>query len=165
MQSMPKKQIKYDRNVLYEVNLRPAENIQPVRAVPKKEKKPPVWDKLNVFFLLILAGLMGIGCVMANTWANEIQSEINIATGSSNEVKADIEIIKTNIAKSLSLELIEERAVVELGMMHPTPEQYIYLDDVTQIVDFAQYIKENAYDPFDSGKLVAVRLTKYDGNS
>ncbi|MDR0569958.1 MAG: hypothetical protein LBG71_01870 [Clostridiales Family XIII bacterium] len=162
LRNAPEYRYKYDRNIHYEVNLRP--DPEPKRAAApaaaRKEKRAPVWDKLNVYVLILLAGVLGVACVISNTWANEIQKEINQTLKSTKETREDIEGLVIRINRGLDVKTIETRAAEELGMSYPLPEQYVYLQSTPEIADFGQYIKESAYEPFKGEPLAPLRALR-----
>ena len=65
------------------------------------------------------------------------------------EIRGEIETLQIMISSAVNIETVEKRAL-EMGMVYPSPEQFVYLrDEIAELRDaddFAQYIKENAYD-------------------
>ena len=60
--------------------------------------------------------------------------------------RAEIEKLSVKIEKGTGINVIELRATEELGMIYPTAEQVVYIEEKPAPVnDFAQYIRENAY--------------------
>ncbi|MDR2133428.1 MAG: hypothetical protein LBP30_08860 [Clostridiales Family XIII bacterium] len=119
---------------------------EPKPAREKRKDAISAWDKGGMLTLLLLAGLLGIGMVIASAWMTSIKYEINQITAAVEETCAEIEKLTVKIEKSTGINVIELRAINELGMIYPSAEQVVYIEDEPPPMnDFAQYIKENAY--------------------
>jgi hypothetical protein len=125
----------------------PAERTPESEPAPKRSKDAlPALDKGGILLLLILAGIVGIGMLIASAWMNSIQYDINQTVKATEAVYKEIEQLTVRIEKGTGISVIEQRATDELGMIYPTAEQMVYIEgDPPQMNDFAQYIKENAY--------------------
>jgi hypothetical protein len=113
-----------------------------------KERKDAVsaLDKGGMLLLLIFAGFVGIGMIIASAWMTSIQYDINRIVKDTEAVCEDIEQLAVRIEKGTGISVIEQRATDELGMIYPAAEQIVYLEDEPPPMnDFAQYIKENTY--------------------
>ncbi|MDR2089661.1 MAG: hypothetical protein LBP73_09930 [Clostridiales Family XIII bacterium] len=117
---------------------------KPARA--KSKDGVSAWDRGGMLALLLFAGLVGIGWIIASAWMTSIQYEINQITAAVEETHTEIEKLTVKIEKGTGINVIEMRAIHELGMIYPTAEQVVYIEEEPPPMnDFAQYIKENAY--------------------
>jgi hypothetical protein len=118
-------------------------------AKPAREKSKDsvsAWDRGGMLLLLLFAGLIGVGMVIASAWMTSIKYEINRVTAVVEETRLEIEKLTVKIEKGTGINVIELRATNELGMIYPSEEQVVYIEDEPPPMnDFAQYIKENAY--------------------
>ncbi|MDR2296349.1 MAG: hypothetical protein LBD95_06075 [Clostridiales Family XIII bacterium] len=103
-------------------------------------------DKGGMLLLLLLAGFVCIGMIIASAWMSSIQYEINQIAKATEATRAEIEKLSVRIEKETRISLIELRAVRELGMIYPTADRVVYIEaEPAPVNDFAQYIKESAY--------------------
>ncbi|MDR2771386.1 MAG: hypothetical protein LBB57_05065, partial [Clostridiales Family XIII bacterium] len=115
---------------------------------PAREKKGAVsvWDKGGMLLILLFAGLLGIGMIIASAWMTSIKYEINRIEKVAAATYAEVEKLSVKIEKGTGISVIELRAIQELGMIYPAAEQVVYIEEEpAPVSDFAQYIKENAY--------------------
>ena len=148
----------YNRNVVYDHDLRPEVKREPIKKIipVKKEKIAPIWDKLNIIVILILSGLLSIGYVVSSVYANEVQRAINRTVINTQDISVEIGELIVKINEGLDISTVEERAATELGMVYPVAKQFVSIEQYPVIIDFAQYIRETTYDPFDDPPLIAV---------
>ena len=146
------------RDAYYYLNLRPKPPEAPVKQVKpvKQDRVAPAIDKLNVIAILILSGILCISFVVSSVYANEIQRTINRTVISTQNLYVEIDDLDVKINEGLDISTIENRAVSELGMVYPATEQFVFIKRFPKIANFAQYIRENAYDPFDGAPLTAI---------
>jgi cell division protein FtsL len=118
---------------------------------PAAERAPArkgvsAWDKGGMLLLLLFAGLVGIGVIIASTWMTAIQYDINRIARDTAAVRDEIEKLEVKIEKGTGINVIERRAIQEFGMIYPAADQVVYIEeDPPPMSDFAQYIRENAY--------------------
>ncbi|MDR2355413.1 MAG: hypothetical protein LBE16_04380 [Clostridiales Family XIII bacterium] len=128
----------------------------PLSAVPAKPETKParkkakenisVWDKGGMLLLLLLAGSLGIAMIIATAFMSSVQYEINRIEKNTETTLAEIEKLSVKIEKGTGINVVELRAIQELGMIYPTAEQVVYIEEEpAPMNDFAQYIRENAY--------------------
>ncbi|MDR1573053.1 MAG: hypothetical protein LBS24_01945 [Clostridiales Family XIII bacterium] len=122
---------------------------RPAPALPERtvaKGAVSVWDKGGMLALLLFAGLVGVGMIIASTWMTAIKYDINRIAKETAAVCEEIEKLEVRIEKGTSINVIEQRAMQEFGMIYPEAEQVVYIEETPPPVnDFAQYIKENAY--------------------
>lgn len=124
--------------------LKPAPETAPARSKNRSAVSAP--DRIGMTLMLILAGMIGVGMIIASSWMTTIQFDINRISKSTAEVYSEIEKLSVKIERGTSISVIEHRATNELGMIYPAAEQVVYLEkEPAPINDFAQYIKENTY--------------------
>jgi len=159
MQAAQERYKPYVRDSYYYLNLRPKPPEEPVKQVKpvKQEKLAPAIDKLNVLIVLVLSGILCISFVIASVYANEIQRTINRTVISTQDLYVEIDDLVVKINEGLDISTVENRAANELGMVYPAEEQFVFIERFPKIIDFAQYIRENAYEPFNGPPLTAVR--------
>ena len=118
-------------------------------AKPAREKSGEavsVWDKGGMLLLLLFAGFVCVGMIIACAWMSSIQYEINRITKAAETTWEELEKLSVKIEKGTGIGVIELRATEELGMIYPAAEQVVYIEEEPAPVnDFAQYIRENAY--------------------
>jgi cell division protein FtsL len=128
----------------YGSSLRPEEPKAP-RPVQKKETVSRR-DKNMLLLLIILAGIVGVGVIIATTYEIVIKYEINQIDRETAALYGEIENLDVKIKSGASIGVVEQRAQEELGMIYPTADQFVFLTEAPAPVrDFAQYIRENAY--------------------
>ena len=112
----------------------------------KKKDGISVRDKGGMLLVLLFAGFVCIGMIIASAWMSSIQYEINQIEKAAETTRAEIEKLSVRIEKGTGINVIELRATEELGMIYPAAEQTVYIEEKPATVnDFAQYIRENAY--------------------
>jgi hypothetical protein len=124
------------------------ESEKPEREPERASAKDTVsaWDKGGMLALLLFAGFVCIAMIIASAWMTAIQYDINQIVKAAATVRDEIGKLEVKIEKGTGINVIEWRAVNEFGMIYPTAEQVVYIeDDPPPVRDFAQYIKENAY--------------------
>jgi Tfp pilus assembly protein PilO len=131
------------------VNMRPAERRERPPARRAKAAEPiPLWDRRALLLLMAVAGVICIAMVISMSYAASIKRETNQTIKETAAIHGEIETLRIKINDVVDIEAVERRAA-EMGMVYPSAEQFVYLDrktpDTTESNDFAQYIKENAY--------------------
>ncbi|MDR0423900.1 MAG: cell division protein FtsL [Clostridiales Family XIII bacterium] len=134
------------RDAYYGVDLAPKQEREkrPAKPAPKAN----TYVRANLLVLLLLSGIIMVvfGIVPANYDAS-IQQHINQTIKDTAAINIEIENLEVQIKNASGISRIESRAIEELGMIYPLPEQFVFIVDGTvQVNDFAQYIKENAYE-------------------
>ncbi|MDR3295853.1 MAG: cell division protein FtsL [Clostridiales Family XIII bacterium] len=149
--SYPRSYRQAENDIRYGINMRPSllKPVKTEKTAPKPEKAgithtPGV--KRLLMGALTVAILVGAGMIITTTYASAIKFNINLTRGMTTELMGEIENLEVRIKTGNGVDVIERRATEELGMLYPAPEQFVFLEEEPETVaDFAQYIKENAY--------------------
>ena len=121
-----------------------------------KERKPrPVREtrsvialrsRVKMIALLILAGFLGVCVIISAAYSANIRVEINALNRSNAALMGEIQNLNVSIKNATNIRTIEERAINELGMVYPPPEQFIFLSrGAGPRGDFAMRLIEQAY--------------------
>jgi len=99
-----------------------------------------------IVFVVFVVTAIAMGIIFLSAQAAVAQKEINDLRKGIAHVDDDIANLKIEIEQSQNMQLIKERAQMELGMRAPSFEQYVYIDELPEIQSgFGRYIKERAY--------------------
>jgi len=99
-----------------------------------------------IVLVVFVVTAIAMGIIFLSAQAAVAQKEINDLRKGIANVDDDIANLKIEIEQSQNMQLIKERAQMELGMREPSFEQYVYIDELPEIQsDFGRYIKERAY--------------------
>lgn len=116
---------------------------------PKKEiKAQPMIspkEKVMIMALTVCVGLVCIGLIASTAYAASIKYRINSTIKESAVLEGEIENLNVKIKSQTNIQLVEEKAKNELGMVYPTVNQYVYIDQVPEVKDFAIVLKAQAY--------------------
>ncbi|MDR1135703.1 MAG: septum formation initiator family protein [Clostridiales Family XIII bacterium] len=146
-----------ERRTEYRYEKRNAYYGMDMAAKPKPEREQRVsrpaagvnpYVKINLLIILVLGGVMAVifGIMPANYEAS-VQQEINQTIKDIAAVNVEIESLEIQVKNVSGISYIESRAIEELGMIYPAPEQFVFItNNSVRVNDFAQYIKENAYE-------------------
>jgi len=98
---------------------------------PKKPVKPKgmtmtAKDKARLMVLLIVAGVLCIGLIVATAYAASIQYDINQITAANNSLQMENENLSVQIDSANNIRTIETKAM-KLGMVYPKKSQIVYL--------------------------------------
>jgi cell division protein FtsL len=133
-----------ESHVRYGIDMRPAAAPQPVKkAAPAQAGRG---GKGLLLLIAVAAAALCLGVLFFSALEMSVKREINQALKATEELRGEIEALEVEIKSGTGLDLIERRAMEELGMVYPLPEQRVFLDEAQEPVnDFAQYIRENTY--------------------
>ena len=113
-------------------------------ASPLKTLTPAEIRAICLVILVVTAVAMGIIFLAAQ--AAVTQKEINDLKKGIAQVDDDIANLKIDIEQAQNMQIIKNRAQIELGMSEPSFDQYVYLNELAEPQsDFGRYIKERAY--------------------
>ncbi|MDR3243029.1 MAG: hypothetical protein LBT34_03785 [Clostridiales Family XIII bacterium] len=115
---------------------------------PERQKRPGLsaGEKAIMVFFIALAGAVCVGVILVTAYAASIQHGINMAAERTADIRDEIAELNIRLKRDASVEIVEQRALYELGMVYPSDGQLVYLREAEPPVrEFAQYIKENAY--------------------
>ena len=102
--------------------------------------------RLRIILLTLVVGMISVGLMLSMAYAANIKFNINTMTKENAVIQGEIENLTVNIKSGTNIQIVEARAVSELGMVYPTSDQLIYVEgDKNKIKDFASVLKEQAY--------------------
>ena len=81
-----------------------------------------------MFRSLFLAGIVLVVGLAFLAYGSQINYRINETEANIAKIQNEIENLNVEIAANSSPEIIEKKAMEELGMEYPNASQYIYLD-------------------------------------
>ncbi|NLK71573.1 MAG: hypothetical protein GX285_00965 [Clostridiales bacterium] len=102
-------------------------------------------EKAKLLFLLIGLGTMCIVMIMASAYTSQIKYNINVVSKNINVLEGEIENIVVEIEKESKIVFIEEKAINQLGMIYPSGEQIVFLENPIKQTNFAAAMREEAY--------------------
>ena len=103
-------------------------------------------DKFRLLLLTVLIGALCVGVILSTAYAASVKYHINSMIKQNEEIQGEIENLNVKIESASNIQIVESRASRELGMVYPTPEQLVFVDNKKETVkDFALVLKEQAY--------------------
>ncbi|HVI39538.1 MAG TPA: cell division protein FtsL [Anaerovoracaceae bacterium] len=103
-------------------------------------------DKFRLVMLTIFAGILCAALILSTAYAASVKYNINSLIKENTVIQGEIENLNVKIESASNIQIIEARATAELGMMYPTAEQLVFIDENKETVkDFALVLKEQAY--------------------
>lgn len=124
-------------------------DMKPKKAPAVKHKKKSIMtpkDRIALMLLTFVAGLLCISVIITTAYGASIKYEINNIIRENAVITGEIENLTVQLNQANNLRAIEQRAINELGMVYPDPNEFIYVQaEETPIKDFALLLKEEAY--------------------
>jgi cell division protein FtsL len=103
-------------------------------------------DKSRLLMLTVLIGVLCIGVILSTAYAASVKVHINTMIKENAVIQGEIENLNVKIESASNIQIVESRAVTELGMVYPTSEQLVFINGTQEKVkDFALALKEQAY--------------------
>ena len=103
-------------------------------------------DKYRLLLLTIFAGVLCVGLILSTAYAASVKYHINEMIKENSVIQGEIENLNVKIESASNIQIVESRAATELGMIYPTSEQLVFVDNNKETVkDFALVLKEQAY--------------------
>lgn len=84
---------------------------------------------IRIIFLFALLLLVGIAF---NAYQSAINYDITEMNGKISDVRNEIDNLNLQVASAIAPNVIEDRAINELGMEYPSASQYVYIDAVNK---------------------------------
>lgn len=114
----------------------------------KKNSTPVITlrEKVHIMLFTVIVGVLSVGLIASTAYSAKIKYNINNLVKQSAVVEGEIENLNVKIKSQISIQIIEEKAKTQLGMVYPAVDQYVYIsqEDVP-MKDFALALKEEAY--------------------
>jgi len=103
-------------------------------------------EKTKLIVVLVLFGALVCGMIMLTAYSSDIKYTINGMNKEIRMVEGEIENLVVEIKQASSIESIEEKARLQLGMAYPLNSQIIFIDkmDITES-ELASALKEEAF--------------------
>ncbi|MBE6035189.1 cell division protein FtsL [Aminipila sp.] len=124
-------------------------DMKPKKTKPVKQKKKnsvTPKDRVAMMFFTIVIGALCISVIITTAYAASVKYEINKVIKDNAVITGEIENLTVQLNRANNIQTIERRAVTELGMMYPNPNEFIYVKPAEEpIKDFALLLKEEAY--------------------
>lgn len=103
-------------------------------------------DKFRLIMLTIFTGILCVGLILSTAYAASVKYHINSLIKENAVIQGEIENLNVKIESASNIQIVEEKAATELGMVYPNPEQLVFIDGNGEMVkDFALVLKEQAY--------------------
>ena len=124
-------------------------DMRPKVTKPVYEPKPStvsLQERIKIISLVFLAGLLCIGLIISTAYVAGVRHEINNLSRQSLRVQGEIENLNIKVQRATNIRTIEQRAKEELGMIYPSPENFIFLSpDARPQGDFATRLRVQAF--------------------
>ena len=112
----------------------------------KREQAVTISDMAKLVLLVVLAGLLAILLTITAAYTAGITHEVNNIIDENRRLSGEIENLHVQIKNATNIRHIEDKALNELGMVYPLPEQFVFLTRPENLNgDFAILIKELAF--------------------
>ena len=103
-------------------------------------------DKARLLFLLLFAGALCVSVIIAAAYTAKVKYETNVIIEANVELRGEIENLHVKVKQATNIKTIEVKAREELGMVNPTPDEFIFVAPEQQPMgDFAMVLMEQAY--------------------
>ncbi len=121
---------------------------------PRTERKKPQpqkrvfteKDKARILALIIAAGILCIGMIIATSFAAQIKYDTNQMLQSNHVLESEIGNLNVQLYAATSIDTVEKKATKKLGMVYPENSQVVYINNSKVPEDgFAQTMKNQAY--------------------
>lgn len=103
-------------------------------------------EKSQIMILTVIVSMLSVGLIASTAYSAKIKYNINNLVKQSAVIEGEIENLNVKIKSQSNIQIIEEKAKTQLGMVYPTVDQYVYIsqEDIP-IKDFALALKQEAY--------------------
>ncbi|MEA4922030.1 MAG: cell division protein FtsL [Eubacteriaceae bacterium] len=102
-------------------------------------------DKKKLIILLLAAGLVCVGIIIAGAYAATVNYTNNQLRDSNAALQGEVESLQIEIQSANNLATIEKKATKEIGMVYPEGQQLVVLSGKTEPdKNFAADLKKSA---------------------
>jgi len=77
---------------------------------------------------LVMGAIILVLCIGFTAYGTSINYQINSTNKQIEDIQNEIENLNLKVTANMSPEIIEEKAINELGMEYPSASQYVYID-------------------------------------
>lgn len=103
-------------------------------------------DKFRLLIFTFLIGILCIGLILATAYAANVKTGTNTLIKENAVIQGEIENLTVELEKGVNIQVVESRAIAELGMIYPNHDQLIFLkENKVASTDFILAMKEMAY--------------------
>ena len=114
--------------------------LQPTPAIlPKKGVMIKPIHKFQIILSILITCSICIGILLGYSQLAELKYHINLIQKDIRELEFSIENLVVEVESVQRLDLIEQKAQVELGMQYPVKDQMVFLDLTNPEVEVATY--------------------------
>lgn len=116
--------------------------------IGKKQKKLilPKAKKVKLIMSLLLIGGICVAAITMTAYASQIKYNIFNINKEIKMLEGDIDNLNLQIERQCSLSVVENKAIKELGMVYPSANQIVFLDNASKnSKDFASVLKQAAF--------------------
>ncbi len=129
----------------YGFDMRP-EKAKPMVKRHKNKSNVTSKDKAMMLILAFFVGMLAVSLIIMTAYSANVKYEVNKIIAANDVTTGEIENLRVKINQANNIQSIEYKAVNELGMVYPNPDEFIYIQGATENVqDFALLLKEEAY--------------------
>lgn len=113
---------------------------------PKKKTGITPKDRAAMMLLTMVVGMLCISAIILTAYSASVKYEINNIIKENAIITGEIENLTVKLNQANNIQTIEQKAVIELGMVYPNPNEFIYMAPTEKPVkDFALLLREEAY--------------------
>ena len=103
-------------------------------------------NKRILLLMIILIGIIGLGLVITTAYAANVKYQANATIKENDILRGEIENLTVQINEATNIQTLEVKAQVELGMVYPTMDEFVFIASEQETSgDFAMIIKSEAY--------------------
>ena len=114
----------------------------------KKEKKLILSKakKVRLIMSLFLVGSICVAMITTTAYASSVKYNIFSINKEIKMLEGDVDSLNLQIERQSNLNVLENRAITELGMIYPDTSQIVFLDNTSkESKDFASALKQQAF--------------------
>ncbi len=114
---------------------------QPVRA-----REISTREKMHILLSIVFIGILCGALVIMAAHVGNVTYHLNNTIKENAVIEGEIENLKIQIQESSKIEVIEQKAIEQLGMNYPEASQFVYAAETEKPPEgFAQLLKAEAY--------------------
>jgi cell division protein FtsL len=87
-------------------------------------------EKFFIFTVIIVFSAIFLGIILLSSYHAYMQNDVNVTRAKTASVQEDIDELRVAIERNNNIDVIERKAMKDLGMGYPKSKQIVYLDDV-----------------------------------
>lgn len=103
-------------------------------------------DKMKIITSILIIGVLCVALVIMVAHVGNVTYHLNTTMKENAVIEGEIENLKIKIQEASKIEVIEQRAIEQLGMIYPDASQFVYPNQNEKPPEgFAQLLKAEAY--------------------